>query len=171
MPRLSKINSLDGLIKAGHVDVSDPDGCWLWNKALFSNGYGRVRDERVHRKAWMLVYGPIPNRLLVLHRCDVKRCLNPKHLFLGTQLDNMHDMIAKGRKVVRKGETHPMKTPEMRAAMSGENHWTKRHPERIASGDRHWSKLHPELFAETFLKRAREETQRRASCAEGGDAP
>ena len=50
-----------------------------------------------HRVAWMLAHGPIPRGMNVLHRCDVPRCVNPDHLFLGTQHDNVRDMIAKGR--------------------------------------------------------------------------
>jgi hypothetical protein len=48
--------------------------------------------------SWMLSRGPVPHGLFVLHRCDVKKCVNPEHLFLGTQKDNMDDCAAKGRR-------------------------------------------------------------------------
>ena len=147
MVKLSKINTLSDLIEFGNVDASSPSSCWLWEKTLFVNGYGRVGGERAHRKAWELSYGAVPDGMLVLHHCDVRSCLNPMHLFVGTQLDNMHDMIEKGRKVVPSGDDHHMKRENLRAAMSGDNHWSKRLPERVASGDRHWSKKHPEDFA------------------------
>ncbi len=57
-----------------------------------------------HRASWIFHFGPIPNGLHVLHRCDVRNCLNPTHLFLGNHLQNMQDMVKKGRGV--KGETH-----------------------------------------------------------------
>jgi hypothetical protein len=63
---------------------------------------------RSHRFAYELEHGPIPDGLFVLHRCDNRKCCNPKHLFIGTQADNMHDMDAKGRRVTpdRRGERH-----------------------------------------------------------------
>lgn len=53
--------------------------------------------ETAHRISWLIHRGPIPSGMLVLHSCDVRRCVNPKHLFLGTQLDNLRDMATKGR--------------------------------------------------------------------------
>ena len=72
-------------------------------------GYGSVKcGDRgallVHRVAWELVRGPIPDGLDVLHSCDVRLCAKPDHLFLGTHLDNMRDMISKGRDVHFSGE-------------------------------------------------------------------
>lgn len=78
-----------------------PEGCWEWTGAT-TWGYGEVNRQgisgrRVHRLAWEFAYGPIPDGLMVLHRCDNRSCVRPDHLFLGTAADNMHDMIAKGR--------------------------------------------------------------------------
>lgn len=77
------------------------ESCVLWHRAISSNGYGAAwRDGRqmsAHRMIWEAVNGPIPAGLYVLHRCDVKACVNLDHLFLGTPLDNMRDKIAKGR--------------------------------------------------------------------------
>jgi hypothetical protein len=82
-------------------DQAGVDECWLWTGTVAS-GYGRIRigarqREQAHRVSWMLVNGPIPQGLFVLHSCDVRRCVNPGHLFLGTQLDNMRDAQEKGR--------------------------------------------------------------------------
>ena len=57
-----------------------------------------------HRASWMFANGPIPEGMYVLHRCDNRRCVNPGHLFLGTDRDNMDDMIAKGRCRSPKGQ-------------------------------------------------------------------
>jgi hypothetical protein len=76
-------------------------GCWEWQGSRFENGYGRihVRGKRIgtHRYAWECQRGAIPAGMLVLHRCDNPRCVNPDHLFLGTHADNMQDMVRKGR--------------------------------------------------------------------------
>lgn len=74
--------------------------CWLWTRHRMKNGYAQTyfggRKRLVHRVSYELFVGP-PLDLMVLHRCDVRHCVNPEHLFLGTAADNTHDMIAKGR--------------------------------------------------------------------------
>ena len=81
--------------------VIQPSGCWEWTGSKNDKGYGRVyadRDEkRAHRAMWEQAHGPVPDGLWVLHRCDNPPCVNPDHLFLGTPLDNVRDMMAKGR--------------------------------------------------------------------------
>ncbi len=94
-----------------------PDECWIWTAAKDRYGYGRMwipRQNRgalagAHRIAWALAnQAEIPEGLLVLHRCDSPPCVNPNHLFLGTQADNMADKVAKNRqsRIARKGESH-----------------------------------------------------------------
>ena len=85
-------------------------GCWLWSGAPLQNtGYGRIRvgqiSKRAHRVSYELNIGVIPQGLSVLHRCDVPSCVNPRHLFLGTLLDNNRDRDAKGRNGLAK-RTH-----------------------------------------------------------------
>jgi len=87
-------------------------GCWLWTGRMAYFGYGvcplggRGRRRLAHRVSYELFIGPITDGLSVLHKCDVTACVNPDHLFLGTQGDNMRDCRDKGRMVMpdRKGE-------------------------------------------------------------------
>ena len=82
--------------------------CWLWTGWRLPSGYGtmRIRRERrtalVHRVAYEVWIGPIPEGMQVLHRCDTPPCFNPSHLWIGTQRDNIHDMLAKGRDAKQK---------------------------------------------------------------------
>lgn len=82
--------------------VEKSSGCWIWTGYVDYWGYGRFRgfDGKkilTHRFSWEIHNGPIPPGNLVLHRCDVTRCVNPAHLFLGTNSDNCHDRDLKWR--------------------------------------------------------------------------
>lgn len=88
------------------VDIKGKDDCWNWTKAIDTPGYGAFKfdGKKVdsNRMTWFLTFGEFPD-LWVLHKCDNKKCCNPNHLFLGTYLDNIEDMIIKGRNA--KGES------------------------------------------------------------------
>lgn len=79
----------------------DPAACWLWTgaKTVLGYGQGRRKDKQpyAHRIMWNTLYGEIPAGHVVCHVCDVPSCVNPSHLFVGTQKDNMRDKQAKGR--------------------------------------------------------------------------
>jgi hypothetical protein len=79
--------------------------CWLWTASLTKGGYGQFwfPPKRVdaHRASWMIANGPIPAGMCVCHDCDNPRCVRPDHLFLGTKLENTHDIIRKGRPIGR----------------------------------------------------------------------
>jgi hypothetical protein len=81
--------------------VRKTDTCWLWIGHKSRPGYGALnlkgKHVRVHRFSWLLHFGEIPTGMSILHRCDVRNCVNPSHLFLGTQADNMKDAGKKGR--------------------------------------------------------------------------
>lgn len=92
-----------------------PSGCWLWTGAKSARGYGAVwiRDGikktslRAHRVSWEITKGAIPQGLHVLHHCDVPACVNPDHLYLGTNADNVADAIARKRYKPLRGEAAP----------------------------------------------------------------
>lgn len=81
--------------------VNKTGNCWLWTGFVNEDGYGvsylKCVRNTCHRIAWILTNGPIPPKMSVLHKCDIRNCVNPEHLFLGTQKDNVQDMKLKKR--------------------------------------------------------------------------
>lgn len=114
-----------------------PTGCWLWQGATNSNGYGQIGifngvrgvSTSVHRLVAMLVYGAIPDGRMVCHTCDVRSCCNPEHLYIGTATDNAQDAVARGRAVntlatrnaskTHCPEGHPYSAENMRVCLRG----------------------------------------------------
>lgn len=85
------------------VSRGAPDSCWEWQGCRNRDGYGvfmlsRAQgSDRAHRVSWALLHGPIPSGKVVRHRCDNPSCVNPAHLLLGTQAQNVEDMVGRGR--------------------------------------------------------------------------
>lgn len=91
-------------------------GCWIWTGA--GNRYGDLRvngkNRKTHRLIWELTNGEIPKGIEIMHSCDIGLCVNPEHLSVGTHQDNMTDMKNKGRA----------------RTIHGDQHWTRKDPER-----------------------------------------
>lgn len=87
--------------------IIDANNCWLWTGYIGNERYGRFKVKgkmlRAHRFSYQYYKGDIPPGLYVLHKCDIPKCVNPEHLFLGTPYDNMKDMRLKGREIKAKG--------------------------------------------------------------------
>ena len=106
------------------------DGCWVWNGARTSAGYGEINRHKclhlTHRLSWLIHRGEIPIGMHVLHKCDNPPCWNPAHLFLGNHQANTDDKIAKGR--MRHGHLY------------GDQHPARAHPETyLKYGTDHWA--------------------------------
>lgn len=98
------------------VTVRDGDACWLWQAFVNRAGYGMIRNGEMmalaHRVSWVIAHGAVPRGLHVLHHCDTPACVNPSHLYCGTNADNIADKVRRGRSSFarpdRRGELHPL---------------------------------------------------------------
>lgn len=91
------------------IEPVPESGCWLWLGYWNPKNYPIIRKppyemKRAHRKAYEMTYGAIPEGMQVCHKCDTRPCVNPEHLFLGTNQDNVDDRNRKGRQA--RGERH-----------------------------------------------------------------
>lgn len=78
--------------------VKKTRSCWIWTGSIAKkSGYGYFTGNLAHRFSWQLFNGKIPEALCVLHKCDIRNCVRPEHLFLGTQKDNTQDCWNKKR--------------------------------------------------------------------------
>lgn len=100
-------NTIDMIISKSMPEPNT--GCWLW-EGYTIDGYGYASYKGKHWLVHRLIYKEFvasPDNFNVLHKCDQPSCINPEHLFLGTQQDNVDDMIRKGRQADRKGINNP----------------------------------------------------------------
>ena len=129
--------------------VSKEGECWLWTAAVNSWGYGQIRDDNsrqigAHIASYMLFRGDVPNGMTVLHSCDNPLCVNPEHLSIGTQAENIADCVRKGRNA--KGERqHSSKLTEDDVVAI-----------RIASGIKYSELSKKYMVNPTTIKRIRE---------------
>lgn len=102
--------------KKSLVAVDEVTGCWLWQGALDESGYGikyfeaagKTIKQPAHRFYWEVFNNQkLPEEAICLHRCDVRNCVNPEHLEIGTVADNVRDMVRKGR-MYRAGSTRKL---------------------------------------------------------------
>lgn len=148
-PRESKNNSDD----FWDYKKETPNGCWVWIGGKNKNGYGRwfLNGKYIlaHRLSYQLKRGEIPNGLFVCHDCpgkDNPLCINPDHLWLGTAKDNSLDASRKGTLQAARyrgdGWREVYKDAKWRR---GDDHWIRKHPERIPKGEAHYKKINPAL--------------------------
>ena len=107
--KLAVVSNLRGRLDK-HSIPEPNSGCYIWTGASATGNYPQIRlgteTWAAHRIAYYLAHGDIPQNLCVCHRCDNTLCVNPEHLFLGTDSDNNLDKVQKGRQISLKGLRH-----------------------------------------------------------------
>ena len=127
--------------------------CWLWIGSRFPNGYGHfhIKNENgkfktigAHRFSYQLATGSqVPSDMVVAHKCNVKGCVRPDHLYAATYQQNTLDALKDG--IFPTGDRSGSRLhPESRAR--GDEHWARTNPEKLAIGDNHGYKKHPEKW-------------------------
>ena len=116
-PRLDEMDNLEDDLKAycrfmfvNRVKKENNNGCWLWKAKPTPYGYGRImvmgRSYFAHRFSWAIHKGAIPRDKILCHKCNIRLCVNPDHLYIGTYKDNYNDTLASGK--LYGGIRHPM---------------------------------------------------------------
>lgn len=119
-----KLSDLTGIRKTAFFEKVEkmPNGCWMWGASRNRFGYGVFslgnKTVLAHRVSFLIHFSELPLEMCVLHKCDTPPCVNPDHLFLGTQLDNATDRDNKGRRI----------------PAFGDNHGFRKHPECVPRG-------------------------------------
>lgn len=125
------------------VCIDASTGCWVWNACYRKTGYGAFGIgnyvDYAHRAAWRIYKGDIPESMYVCHKCDVRGCVNPDHLFIGTAKENMQDASKKGR----------VKLPAASYA-SNENHQVAKLTNEQVLLIRSKKEIRPSVFAKKF---------------------
>jgi len=97
----NKYSPVSRKLELFEAKINKTDSCWLWVGKKSREGYGvaffNYKRPLAHRQSWIFYRGEIPVGKLVLHKCDVKPCVNPEHLYIGTQADNVRDALERGR--------------------------------------------------------------------------